>query len=64
MDPPAPPPLNDDIVGRILSLCPTFSTLESANFVSQAFRRVFQTHPQVSHSRLRSPVYVINLVSP
>ncbi|KAF8164480.1 hypothetical protein K438DRAFT_1984628 [Mycena galopus ATCC 62051] len=37
--------LEDDIVERIMTCCPTFSTLESTIHVSKAFCNVFQTHP-------------------
>jgi hypothetical protein len=48
-------PLDDDIMDRILTFCPTFTTLRSMILVSKAFYAVFQTHPKVS--RLRGVFY-------
>ncbi|KAJ7143936.1 hypothetical protein C8R44DRAFT_846044 [Mycena epipterygia] len=39
-------PLDDDILDRILTFCPTFASLEATMLVSKAFYRVFQTHPK------------------
>ncbi|KAJ7234356.1 hypothetical protein B0H12DRAFT_1076358 [Mycena haematopus] len=41
-------PLPDDIVGRIMTFCSTFDTLQATVLVSKAFYRVFQTHPKAS----------------
>ncbi|KAF8179332.1 hypothetical protein K438DRAFT_1254882 [Mycena galopus ATCC 62051] len=38
------PPLGDDIVGLIMTLCPTFDTLQSTALVSKAFHGVFESH--------------------
>ncbi|KAJ7501086.1 hypothetical protein B0H11DRAFT_754227 [Mycena galericulata] len=38
--------LGDDIVGRILTFCPTFVTLQATILVSKAFYRIFQSHPK------------------
>ncbi|KAJ7176142.1 hypothetical protein C8R43DRAFT_975072 [Mycena crocata] len=44
-------PVNDDIVDRILTFCPTFTTLQSTILVSKDFYRVFQTHPKsITHA--------------
>ncbi|KAJ7802551.1 hypothetical protein B0H13DRAFT_2162289 [Mycena leptocephala] len=40
--------LDDDIVDRIMTFCPTFGTLQSTILVSKAFHRVFQAHPKAS----------------
>ncbi|KAJ6522177.1 hypothetical protein DFH09DRAFT_1177761 [Mycena vulgaris] len=40
-------PVDDDIVDRIMTFCPTFGTLQSMILVSKAFYAVFQTHPKV-----------------
>lgn len=40
-------PVDDDIVDRIMTFCPTFGTLQSMILVSKAFHSVFQTHPKV-----------------
>jgi hypothetical protein len=52
-------PLDDDIVDRILTFCPTFVALQSMILVSKAFYNVFQTHPKVAAvmPRLTSVVY-------
>jgi hypothetical protein len=34
-------PLDDDIVDRIMTFCPTFGTLQSTILVCKAFHRVF-----------------------
>ncbi|KAJ7731599.1 hypothetical protein B0H16DRAFT_1583089 [Mycena metata] len=52
-------PLDDDILDRILTFCPTFITLQSTILVSKAFYNVFQTHPK---SITRAVAY--NLVGP
>ncbi|KAJ7849487.1 hypothetical protein B0H13DRAFT_2088605 [Mycena leptocephala] len=39
-------PLDDDIVDRIMTFCPTFGTLQSTILVCKAFHRVFQAHPK------------------
>jgi hypothetical protein len=39
-------PVDDDIVDRIMTFCPTFGTLQSMILVSKAFHSVFQTHPK------------------
>ncbi|KAJ7261073.1 hypothetical protein C8J57DRAFT_472549 [Mycena rebaudengoi] len=39
-------PLDDDIIDRIMTFCPTFGTLQSTILVSKAFYRVFQAHPK------------------
>ncbi|KAJ7914764.1 hypothetical protein B0H13DRAFT_2659110 [Mycena leptocephala] len=52
-------PLDDDIVDRILTFCPTFSSLQSMILVSKAFYNVFQTHPK---SITRAVAY--NIVGP
>jgi hypothetical protein len=52
IDSPGAPPLDDDIVDRIMTFCPTFATLQSAILVSKAFHSVFQSHPKVSHLKL------------
>ncbi|KAJ7821370.1 hypothetical protein B0H14DRAFT_2831422 [Mycena olivaceomarginata] len=52
-------PLDDDIVDRILTFCPTFTTLQSMILVSKAFYAVFQTHPK---SITRAVAY--NIVGP
>ncbi|KAJ7898993.1 hypothetical protein B0H13DRAFT_2664456 [Mycena leptocephala] len=46
IDSPGAPPLDDDIVDRIMTFCPTFATLQSAILVSKAFHSVFQSHPK------------------
>ncbi|KAJ6483155.1 hypothetical protein C8R45DRAFT_1000732 [Mycena sanguinolenta] len=38
--------LDDDIVDRIMTFCPTFDTLRSTVLVSKAFYRIFQAHPK------------------
>jgi hypothetical protein len=40
--------LDDDILDRIMTFCPTFGTLQSTILVSKAFHRVFQAHPKAS----------------
>ncbi|KAF8209525.1 hypothetical protein K438DRAFT_1811206 [Mycena galopus ATCC 62051] len=52
-------PVDDDIVDRIMTFCPTFSTLRSTILVSKAFYRVFQTRP---NSITRAVAY--NIVGP
>ncbi|KAF7344101.1 hypothetical protein MVEN_01699800 [Mycena venus] len=52
-------PLDDDILDRIMTFCPTFGTLQSTILVSKAFHRVFQAHPK---SINRSVAY--NIVGP
>ncbi|KAJ7198045.1 hypothetical protein B0H12DRAFT_603819 [Mycena haematopus] len=37
--------LGDDVVDRIMTFCPTFSTLGSTILVSKTFYNVFQAHP-------------------
>ncbi|KAJ7678652.1 hypothetical protein B0H17DRAFT_1334094 [Mycena rosella] len=39
-------PLDDDIVDRVMTFCPSFSCLQATILVSKAFYRVFQTHPK------------------
>ncbi|KAK6996804.1 hypothetical protein R3P38DRAFT_3627815 [Favolaschia claudopus] len=39
-------PVDDDILDRILTFCPTFQTLQSTMITSKSFYRVFQTHPK------------------
>ncbi|KAK7055609.1 hypothetical protein R3P38DRAFT_3304799 [Favolaschia claudopus] len=39
-------PVDDDILDRILTFCPTFQTLQSTMITSKTFYRVFQTHPK------------------
>ncbi|KAJ6490825.1 hypothetical protein C8R45DRAFT_990998 [Mycena sanguinolenta] len=52
-------PLDDDVVDRIFTFCPTFGTLQSLMLVSKAFHRVYQTHPK---SITRAVLY--NIVGP
>ncbi|KAJ7249142.1 hypothetical protein B0H12DRAFT_708466 [Mycena haematopus] len=52
-------PLDDDIVDRIFTFCPTFGTLQSLMLVSKAFYSIYQTHPK---SVTRSVAY--NIVGP
>ncbi|KAJ7251574.1 hypothetical protein C8J57DRAFT_1474442 [Mycena rebaudengoi] len=52
-------PVDDDIVDRIMTFCPTFCTLQSMILVSKAFHSVFQTHPK---SITRAVAY--NIVGP
>ncbi|KAJ7266192.1 hypothetical protein C8J57DRAFT_1469964 [Mycena rebaudengoi] len=52
-------PVDDDIVDRIMTFCPTFGTLQSMVLVSKAFHSVFQTHPK---SITRAVAY--NIVGP
>ncbi|KAJ7161544.1 hypothetical protein C8R46DRAFT_350922 [Mycena filopes] len=52
-------PLDDDIVDRIMTFCPTFTALQSTILVSKAFYNVFQTHPK---SITRAVAY--NIVGP
>ncbi|KAF8142313.1 hypothetical protein K438DRAFT_1737137 [Mycena galopus ATCC 62051] len=52
-------PVDDDIVDRIMTFCPTFGTLQSMILVSKAFYSVFQTHPK---SITRAVAY--NVVGP
>ncbi|KAJ7751910.1 hypothetical protein DFH07DRAFT_825852 [Mycena maculata] len=52
-------PLDDDIVDRIMTFCPTFGTLQATILVSKAFYRVFQIHPK---SITRAVAY--NIVGP
>ncbi|KAJ7657235.1 hypothetical protein DFH06DRAFT_1197720 [Mycena polygramma] len=52
-------PLDDDIVDRIMTFCPTFPTLQALALVSKAFYSVFQTHPK---SITRAVAY--NIVGP
>ncbi|KAJ7493967.1 hypothetical protein FB451DRAFT_1215773 [Mycena latifolia] len=52
-------PLDDDLVDRIMTFCPTFGTLQSLILASKAFHRVFQDHPK---SITRSVAY--NIVGP
>ncbi|KAJ6541070.1 hypothetical protein DFH09DRAFT_1041602 [Mycena vulgaris] len=52
-------PLDDDIVDRIMTFCPTFGSLQATILVSKAFHRVFQTHPK---SITRAVAY--NIVGP
>ncbi|KAF8171229.1 hypothetical protein K438DRAFT_2024113 [Mycena galopus ATCC 62051] len=43
--------LGDDIVDRILTFCPTFSTLQATVLTCKTFYRVFQTHPKsITHA--------------
>ncbi|KAJ7137488.1 hypothetical protein C8R43DRAFT_1019503 [Mycena crocata] len=39
-------PLDDDIVDRIMTFCPTFGTLQAMVSASKDFRRIFETHPK------------------
>ncbi|KAK7042862.1 hypothetical protein R3P38DRAFT_3348728, partial [Favolaschia claudopus] len=39
-------PLDDDVLDRIFTFCPTFPTLHSLMLVSKAFYTVYQTHPR------------------
>ncbi|KAK7468941.1 hypothetical protein VKT23_003436 [Stygiomarasmius scandens] len=39
-------PLDDDVLDRILMLCPSFSTLQSALLSSKSFYRVYKAHPR------------------
>ncbi|KAJ6566732.1 hypothetical protein B0H19DRAFT_1257920 [Mycena capillaripes] len=57
-------PLDDDIVDRTMTFCPTFSTLQSIILVSKAFHGVFQSHPMLTqwHSIMRAVAY--NIVGP
>jgi hypothetical protein len=41
-------PLDDDLVDRILTFCPTFTSLQTMILVSKAFYNVYQLHPKVS----------------
>jgi hypothetical protein len=41
-------PLDDAIVGRNMTFCPIFGTLQSTILVCKAFHRVFQAHPKAS----------------
>ncbi|KAJ7113176.1 hypothetical protein C8R44DRAFT_235983 [Mycena epipterygia] len=52
-------PLDDDIVDRIMTFSPTFSSLKATILVSKAFYRVYQTHPK---SITRAVAY--NVVGP
>ncbi|KAJ7034269.1 hypothetical protein C8F04DRAFT_903450, partial [Mycena alexandri] len=52
-------PLDDDIVDRIMTFCPTFSALQSTILASKAFYSIFQTHPK---SIMRAVAY--NIVGP
>ncbi|KAJ7137520.1 hypothetical protein C8R43DRAFT_607943 [Mycena crocata] len=52
-------PLDDDIVDRIMTFCPTLATLRSMILVSKDFHRIFQTHPK---SITREVAY--NIVGP
>ncbi|KAJ7820059.1 hypothetical protein B0H14DRAFT_2834431 [Mycena olivaceomarginata] len=52
-------PLDDDIVDRIMTFSPTFSTLQALMLVSKAFYSVYQTHPK---SITRAVAY--NIVGP
>ncbi|KAJ7752383.1 hypothetical protein B0H16DRAFT_1317503 [Mycena metata] len=52
-------PLDDDIVDRIMTFCPSFEALQSTILVSKAFYCVFQTHPK---SITRAVAY--NIVGP
>ncbi|KAJ7738238.1 hypothetical protein DFH07DRAFT_841194 [Mycena maculata] len=51
--------LDDDILDRIMTFCPTFGTLQSTVLVSKSFYRIFQTHPK---SITRAVAY--NIVGP
>ncbi|KAJ7938849.1 hypothetical protein B0H13DRAFT_2301499 [Mycena leptocephala] len=54
---------HDDIVGRIMTFCPTFDSLQSATLVSKAFYCVFQTYPKAGgFSITRAVAY--NIVGP
>ncbi|KAK6966613.1 hypothetical protein R3P38DRAFT_906096 [Favolaschia claudopus] len=52
-------PLDDDVLDRIFTFCPTFTTLQSLILVSKAFYTVYQTHPR---SITRAVAY--NIVGP
>ncbi|KAJ6535730.1 hypothetical protein B0H19DRAFT_1184067 [Mycena capillaripes] len=52
-------PLDDDIVDRIMTFCPTFTTLQGMILASKAFYGVYQTHPK---SITRAVTY--NIVGP
>ncbi|KAJ7848825.1 hypothetical protein B0H14DRAFT_2356546 [Mycena olivaceomarginata] len=52
--------LDDDILDRIMTFCPTFGTLQSTILVSKAFHRVFQAPPK---SPIQSTV-AYNIVGP
>ncbi|KAJ6629810.1 hypothetical protein B0H10DRAFT_2428161 [Mycena sp. CBHHK59/15] len=52
-------PLADDIVDRIMTFCPDFSSLHATARVSKRFYRVYQTHPK---SITRAVAY--NVVGP
>ncbi|KAK7007517.1 hypothetical protein R3P38DRAFT_3027741 [Favolaschia claudopus] len=52
-------PLGDDVLDRIFTFCPTFTTLHSLMLVSKAFYTVYQTHPR---SITRAVAY--NIVGP
>jgi hypothetical protein len=51
--------LDDDILDRIMTFCPTFGTLQSTILVSKAFHRVFQAHPKASP--IQSTFTAVNL---
>ncbi|KAJ7092290.1 hypothetical protein B0H15DRAFT_833361 [Mycena belliarum] len=52
-------PLDDDLLDRVMTFCPTFGTLRAMVLVSKGFHRVFQTHPK---SIMRAVAY--NIVGP
>ncbi|KAJ6600882.1 hypothetical protein B0H10DRAFT_2082561 [Mycena sp. CBHHK59/15] len=52
-------PVDEDVVDRILTFCPTFGTLQSAMLTSKSFYNVFATRPK---SITRSVAY--NIVGP
>ncbi|KAJ7018682.1 hypothetical protein C8F04DRAFT_1150534 [Mycena alexandri] len=56
-------PLDDDIVDRILTFCPSFKSLQCMILVSKTFHRIFQTRPK---SILRAVAYnhYYNIVGP
>jgi hypothetical protein len=43
------PDVTDDVVDLILTLCPTFATLQSTILVSKAFYEVFKSREKVCH---------------
>ncbi|KAJ7735727.1 hypothetical protein B0H16DRAFT_1575207 [Mycena metata] len=56
-------PLDDDIIDRILTFCPTLKSLQCMILLSKAFHRIFQTRPK---SILRAVTYnhYYNIVGP
>ncbi|KAJ7905953.1 hypothetical protein B0H13DRAFT_1881120 [Mycena leptocephala] len=54
---------HDDIVGCIMTFCPTFDSLQSTTLISKAFHHVFQTYPKAGgFSITRAVAY--NIVGP